>query len=128
MGWLEGKPGESTSFTKTLTAGDASLFAAVTAGMVSAPVADGRLPEFLALTLANTVSSMLAEATGRIFLGMGFDWVHFLCPVYVGDTVAATLTVTERDAVRSRLYAEIRLTNQRQVPVAEALILIKVLS
>ena len=42
-------------------------------------------------------------------MSLGYDKVRFLGPVYIGDTVTLTYTITEVDPVKRRSRSEIKV-------------------
>jgi acyl dehydratase len=53
-------------------------------------------------------------------VSLGYDKVRFLGPVYIGDTVTLTYTITEVDPVKRRSRSEIRIVNQNGALVGVA--------
>ena len=45
-------------------------------------------------------------------VSLGYDKVRFLGPVFIGDTVTLTYTITEVDPVKRRSRSEIKIVNQ----------------
>ena len=48
----------------------------------------------------------------RAAVSLGYDKVRFLGPVFLGDTVTLTYTITEVDPVKRRSRSEIKIVNQ----------------
>jgi acyl dehydratase len=51
-------------------------------------------------------------------VSLGYDRIRFLAPVFIGDTVTVTYTISEVDPPRGRSRAKIEVTNQRGELVA----------
>ena len=118
------KMGDSASFTKTITEADITLFAgysgdfnpahinAVEAekGMFHGRIAHG----MLSAGFISAVLGMYLPGPGTIYMGQE---LRFVRPVYIGDTVTATVTVSERIPEKNRLKLDTVVTNQRGEPV-----------
>lgn len=110
--------GDSASFTKTITEADITLFAgysgdfnpahinAVEAekGMFHGRIAHG----MLSAGFISAVLGMQLPGPGTIYMGQE---LRFVKPVYIGDTVTAT--VVERIPEKNRLKLETIVTNQK---------------
>ncbi|MBQ9989698.1 MAG: MaoC family dehydratase [Lachnospiraceae bacterium] len=112
--------GDSASFSKTVTESDVTLFAGISGdfnpahldaeyaknSMFGQRIAHGMLSAgFISNVLGNQLPGQ-----GTIYLGQE---LKFLKPVFLGDTVTATVTVTERIVEKNRLKLETNVTNQR---------------
>lgn len=118
------KVGDRSSFTKTVTEADITLFAgysgdfnpahinAVEAeqGMFRGRIAHG----MLSAGFISTVLGMQLPGPGTIYMGQE---LRFVKPVYIGDTVTATATVVERNEEKNRLRLETVVINQKGEPV-----------
>lgn len=116
--------GDSSSFTKTVTEADITLYAgysgdfnpahinAVAAenGMFGRRIAHG----MLSAGFISTVLGTQLPGPGTIYMGQE---LRFVKPVFIGDTVTATATVVERNEEKNRLKLETVVTNQDGVPV-----------
>ena len=127
------KIGDTTSFTKTVSESDVYQFAGITGDFSPNHVnkaymeksSYGRLMAHGALIVGfmSTVSTQIiahsreAEETP---VSVGYDKVRFLKPVFLGDTITVTYTVSEIDVVRRRSTAGIEVTNQNDELVAVA--------
>ena len=127
------KIGDTTSFTKTVSASDVYQFAGITGDFSPNHVnkaymeksSYGRLMAHGALIVGfmSTVSTQIiahsreAEETP---VSVGYDKVRFLKPVFLGDTITVAYTVSEIDVVRRRSTAGIEVTNQNDELVAVA--------
>lgn len=111
--------GLSYSLTRTVTQDDIVLYAAVShdtnpahldaeyaAGtMFKAPIAHG----MFTAALISAVLGTRFPGVGTIYLGQD---LQFRRPVYAGDTLTATLTVTARDEAKKRVELETVVVNQ----------------
>lgn len=122
------KVGASATFTKTVSESDVYLYAGITgdfspnhidetymaAGKYGHRIAHGTL----------TVGFMSA-ASARLHLGrtvsLGYDRIRFVGPVFFGDTVTTTYTVSKIDPVKRRVYADVTCVNENGGVVAVAL-------
>ena len=127
------KIGDTTSFTKTVSESDVYQFAGITGDFSPNHVnkaymeksSYGRLMAHGALIVGfmSTVSTQIiahsreAEETP---VSVGYDKVRFLKPVFLGDTITVTYTVSEIDVVRRRSTAGIEVANQNDELVAVA--------
>ena len=111
------KPGDSVSFAKTVGESDVYLFAGITGDFAVNHVNEqymarskyGRRIAHGALLIgyASTCSTLMIEkcngtAGDETAVSLGYDKVRFLGPVYIGDTVTLTYTITEVDPVKRR--------------------------
>ena len=46
-------------------------------------------------------------------VSLGYDKVRFLGPVFIGDTVTLTYTITEVDPLKRRSRSDIKMVNQK---------------
>ncbi len=111
--------GDVSTFTKTVTEGDITLFAgfsgdfnpahinAVEAekGMFGRRIAHG----MLSAGFISTVLGTQLPGPGTIYMGQE---LRFVKPVFIGDTVTAICTVVERNEEKNRLKLETVVENQ----------------
>ncbi len=120
----EWRPGDSASFTKTFTEDDLLLYADVTgdtnplhmdedyarAGRFGQRIVHG----MLVAGLISTVLGTKLPGPGVIYATQSLQFIY---PVFIGDTVTATVTIATYD----RVHGHIRLTttchNQQQQAV-----------
>lgn len=114
------KLGDSAAFTKTVTETDIILYAGVSgdfnpahmdaesakSSMFGQRIAHGMLS---AGFISNVLGTQL-PGPGTIYMGQE---LRFVKPVFIGDTVTATVTVTERIEEKNRLKLDTVVTNQR---------------
>lgn len=112
--------GDSASFTKTITEGDIMLYAGISGdfnpahmdaesakkGMFGQRIAHGMLS---AGFISNVLGNQL-PGPGTIYMGQE---LRFVKPVFIGDTVTATVTVMEKIEEKNRLKLETVVMNQR---------------
>jgi 3-hydroxybutyryl-CoA dehydratase len=130
------KPGDTVSFSKTVSESDVYLFAGITGdlhpnhvdeqAMASTPygkrIAHGAL---LVGYMSNTSTRIVEQAVdlglNETPVSLGYDRVRFLKAVCIGDTITVRYTVAEIDPDKRRSRARIVITNQRgeEVTVAE---------
>jgi acyl dehydratase len=61
----------------------------------------------------STASTLIHQGFGRPLVSLGYDRIRIVAPVFVGDTITVTYTVTATDIERSRTTADCIATNQR---------------
>lgn len=112
--------GDSASFTKTVTETDVIMYAGVSgdfnpahidaehakSSMFGQRIAHGMLS---ASFISNVLGTQL-PGPGTIYMGQE---LRFVKPVYIGDTVTATCTVSERIPEKNRLKLDTVVKNQR---------------
>ena len=115
----EMKIGDSASFTKTVTETDIYLYAGVSGdfnpahinqveaekGMFGRRIAHG----MLSAGFISTVLGTQLPGPGTIYMGQE---LRFTKPVYIGDTITATVTVAEMIPEKNRVKLETVCTNQ----------------
>jgi 3-hydroxybutyryl-CoA dehydratase len=135
MGEFYVKPGDSVSFAKTVGETDIYLFAGITGDFAVNHVNEqymarskyGRRIAHGALLIgfASTCSTMMIEKCrgtegDETPVSLGYDKVRFLGPVYIGDTLTLTYTITEIDLAKRRSRSDIKVVNQRDELVGVA--------
>lgn len=118
--------GQSASLTKTFTEGDVFVFAGFTGDMnpVHIDEAFARTTKFgRRIVHGPYVFTMIGSVLGQQLPGGGSVYVSqtlkFKAPVYIGDTITCTLTVTDKNVERNRLTLSTILTNQDGTVVIE---------
>ena len=113
------KIGDTASFAKTITDFDVKMFAGITGDfnpvhinkefaketMFKDRIAHG----MLVASLFSTVLGTQLPGEGAIYLGQE---LKFTKPVYIEDTITATVTVTEINIEKNRVVLETIATNQ----------------
>ena len=122
------KPGDSVSFAKTVSESDIYLFAGITGDFAVNHVNEqymerskyGRRIAHGALLIgfASTCSTMMIEkcqgtSGDETPVSLGYDKVRFLGPVFIGDTLTLTYTITDIDLAKRRSRSDIKVVNQR---------------
>ena len=116
--------GQSGSFSKTLMQSDAYQFAGIVGDFnpVHMNEVEARNSIFgkqvchgmLTASLISTVIGTVMPGQGSIYLG---QTLKFLKPVFFGDTITATVTVTDIDEEKGILTLKTEETNQNDVLV-----------
>lgn len=115
----EMKIGDSASFSKTITDFDVKMFAGITGDfnpvhinkefaketMFKDRIAHG----MLVASLFSTILGTQLPGEGAIYAGQE---LKFTKPVYLDDTITATVTVSELDVEKNRVTLETIATNQ----------------
>ncbi|MBU1335933.1 MAG: dehydratase [Alphaproteobacteria bacterium] len=133
--------GQSVRFSKTVSESDVYLFAGITGDLAPVHV-NAELMErsaygqriahgALIVGFMSTLSSLMVEqaedshSKGETPVSLGYDRVRFIGPVFFGDTVTLTYTVTAVDAERRRTTADIEAKKQNGETVAVATHILK---
>ncbi|MBO4234979.1 MAG: MaoC family dehydratase [Firmicutes bacterium] len=113
------KIGDSDSFTKTVTEADVVLFAGVTGDLNPAHTDEESAKKsmfgkriahgMLSAGFISAVLGMKIPGPGSIYLSQELKFVK---PVFIGDTVTATATVSEINLEKNRLKLDTTVTNQ----------------
>lgn len=111
--------GDNASFTKTVTESDIILYAGVSgdfnpAHMDAEAAKNSMFGQRIAhgMLSAGFISNVLGNqlpGPGTIYMGQD---LRFLKPVFIGDTVTATVTVSEKNEEKNRLKLDTVVTNQ----------------
>jgi len=120
--------GDQVRFSKTVGESDVYLFAGITGDFAVNHVNEQYMARSkygkriahgaLLIGFASTCSSLMIEqcrgtAGDETPVSLGYDKVRFLGPVYIGDTVTLTYTITEVDLAKRRSRGAIRVVNDR---------------
>ena len=127
--------GDSVRFGKTVSETDVYMFAGITGDFSGNHVDEvymkkskyGRRIAHGALMVGymSTASTMmidraLAKGLDSTPVSLGYDRVRFLAPVFFGDTIRVTYTISEFETERRRSRAKVEVHNQNAVLVAVA--------
>jgi len=132
---MHAQVGDQVRFSKTIAESDVYLFAGITGdfsgnhvnaefmrtSMFGARIAHGAL----LVGFMSTCSTMLIEKNLELGIdstpvSLGYDRMRFVAPVYFGDTITVTYTISQVDMDRRRTTAMIEITNQKGDTVAVA--------
>jgi len=112
--------GDSASFTKTVTECDISLYAGISGDFNSAHIdAESAKKSMFGQRIAHGMLSagFISNVLGNQLPGPGTIYMgqelRFVKPVFIGDTVTATVTVAEKITEKNRLKLKTVVTNQR---------------
>jgi 3-hydroxybutyryl-CoA dehydratase len=118
--------GDSASFSKTVTEYDIYSMAGITGDFNPAhintmyasdtPFAQRIAHGVLAVSLISGVLSTQLPGPGMIMISQVCD---FKRPVFVGDTITATVEVVKKDEAQNRIWLKTDCTNQRGEPVLD---------
>jgi acyl dehydratase len=133
--------GQSVSFSKTVSESDVYLFAGITGDLAPVHVNQAVMEKSaygqriahgaLIVGFMSTLSTLMvaqaenAHSEGETPVALGYDRIRFTGPVFFGDTITLTYTISEVDTVRRRTIADIEGRNQRGEVVAVAIGLLK---
>ena len=114
--------GDSVSFAKTVGESDVYLFAGITGDfspnhvnkevMAATPYKERIAHGVLSVGYASTTSTLMIEKAGATAVSVGYDRIRFVKPIFIGDTVTVTYTISEIDEESMKTRAEIEVTNQ----------------
>ena len=131
--------GNTCSFTKTVSESDVYQFGGITgdfsqmhfneAFMKSTRYGTRIVHGVLAFALGSTASTLIQQKYESTIpsASYGYDHVRFVNPVYFGDTLTATYTVTRVDEAEMKTYADVVITNQDGTVVCVATHILKFL-
>ena len=115
--------GDSVTFSKTVGESDVYLFAGITGDfspnhvnkevMAGTPYKERIAHGVLSIGFASTTSTLMIEKSGGKAVSLGYDHIRFVGPIFIGDTVTVTYTISEIDEENLRTRAEIEIANQR---------------
>lgn len=127
------KIGDTASYTKTLTDSDVVTFAYLSGDHNPVHIDDEAAKESifkqrivhgaLVASLFSTVIGMDLPGKGTIYLQQSSS---FRKPVFLGDTITATVTITQKDETKQRVELSTVATNQRGEIVINGFALVKV--
>ena len=115
--------GDSVTFSKTVGESDVYLFAGITGDfspnhvnkevMAGTPYKERIAHGVLSIGFASTTSTLMIENSGAMAVSLGYDRIRFVGPIFIGDTVTVTYTISEIDEENLRTRADIEVANQR---------------
>ena len=129
------KIGDQATFAKTVAESDVYLFAGIVGDfspihinadyMKSSNFGQRVVHGALTFGLMSTTGTLLAERPevrrpGLQSYSVGYDRLRFIKPVFIGDTITVTDTVSEIDEVKQRVRTIVEARNQHGVVVAAA--------
>ena len=125
--------GDSAQFTKTVSESDVYQFAGITGDFSPNHInkvymensSFGRLMAHGALLVGfmSTVSTMAiahCREADETPVAAGYDKIRFLKPVFLGDTVTTTYTISSIDPEKRKSKAKIEVKNQNEQLIAVA--------
>lgn len=115
--------GQTFMFRRTFTDGDVALFCGVTGDYnpYHQDESFARESWFGRLTIPGLLTgSMLTHIGGLLGFLATEMFFEYLAPVFVGDTILCTVTVTEKDEEKRRVTASAEFMNQDDVEVLRA--------
>ena len=122
---IKPKPGDTVSFSKTISETDVYLFAGITGDFYelhmnkvfaeAAPIGRQIAHGVIAMGLASTVATNIQKkhqywAPAVLY---GYDRVRFIKPIFFGDTLTAHQTVLEFDPATDKMTSQVEVFNQR---------------
>jgi 3-hydroxybutyryl-CoA dehydratase len=114
--------GDSVSFSKTVGESDVYLFAGITGdlnpnhvdeeAMKRTPYKKRIAHGVLSIGFASTASTLMIEKAQATAVSAGYDRIRFIRPIFIGDTITVTYTISEIDREQLRTRADIAVTKQ----------------
>ncbi len=118
--------GDSASFSKTVSESDIYLFAGITGDFNPMHVNEEfskKTPFGSRIAHGGITTSLIAPVLGTMLPGLGTVALETTCkfkaPVYPGDTVTATATVTEKNVEKNQVSMDFTWTKQDGTVVAK---------
>ncbi|HEY9460658.1 MAG TPA: MaoC family dehydratase [Paralcaligenes sp.] len=120
--------GASSQITKTISEADVYMYAGITGDFSPNHVDDvymkaGRYGQRIAH--GTLLMGFMSAASAKLYLGrtvsLGYDHVRFISPVFFGDTITTSYTISKVDYDKKRVHADVRCTNQHGQVVGVAL-------
>ena len=116
--WDDIRVGDQETFAKTVTQTDVTLWVGLTGDMnpvhINEQYASGtrfKGPIVPGLLVAGFISTIMTQLTfGSVYTGQS---LKFLKPVYIGDTITAVGTVTDKLEEKHRVVVKTECFNQR---------------
>jgi acyl dehydratase len=126
--------GETYEFHKTVTDADITLYAGLVGDFhrlhlddeyakqtpYGRRIAHGAMLVGFMSTASTILSDRLEERVPQPNVSLGYNKIRFTAPVFVGDTITTSITVTEKLEDQDRVLCEERCVNQRGEVVAVA--------
>ncbi len=127
--------GDQATFSKTVGETDIYLFAGITGDFSGNHVneeymkrsAYGRriahgvlLVGFMSTTSSLMIDQVERKGIDETPVSLGYDRIRFIKPVFIGDTVTVTYTISKLDPDKRRSHSKIEVVNQDGVTVAVA--------
>jgi acyl dehydratase len=135
MAVMHAKIGDTVTFSKTVGESDVYMFAGLTGdlspnhvdeqfmshSMYGHRIAHGALlVGFMSNTSTRMIEESLKKGIDSTPVSLGYDGIRFLKPVFFGDTITVSYTISEIDEPRRRTLAAIEVKNQHGELVAVA--------
>lgn len=131
--------GNNCTFTKTVSESDVYMFGGITgdfspmhfneAFMKSTQYGTRIVHGVLTFAIGATASTLIQQKYDCPIpsASYGYDHLRFTAPVYFGDTLTATYTVTDTDETEMKTFAELIVANQNGQVVCVARHILKFL-
>jgi acyl dehydratase len=127
------KIGDRVMFSKTVGESDVYLFAGITGDLSGNHVNEEYMRKskfgrriahgaliigFMSTTSTLIIDKCVNQGIDETPVSLGYDRIRFLGPVFIGDTVTVTYTISEIDAVKRQSKSSIEVKNQNGELVA----------
>lgn len=108
--------GDAAEFSKIITEGDVRLFTEVTADVAGTARKPETVPEMLCAGLISTALGSFLPGSGTRYLS---QTLHFRQVALVGDTITASVTVTDKHEISNWVNLKTVCRNQKGDIVAD---------
>ena len=134
--------GKTVNFTKTVGETDVYLFAGITGDFSPNHVNEKYMENtqykkriaqgVLLIGYMSTAVFLMGQKHREICpnvvrVSYGYDRIRFIKPVFIGDTITVNYTISNIDLEEAKIYADVRVINQKEELVAIATHITKVL-
>lgn len=119
--------GRCVTFSKTVSESDVYFFAGITGDFdpvhineeycKTTPYGSRIAHGALIIGYMSAASSLVTQGFGRPVVSLGYDRLRIVAPVFIGDTITVTYTVSSADIERSRILADVVTSNQNGATV-----------
>lgn len=119
--------GDTATFTKTVGESDVYLYAGITADFSPNHINEAEMRKTaygrrmahgaMLIGFMSTTSTMVAERASRdgspeTPVSLGYDRIRFIAPVFIGDTITVTYTVSSIDLEKRRAVSDVKIVNE----------------
>jgi acyl dehydratase len=124
---MHARIGDEVSFSKTVGESDVYMFAGITGDFSGNHVDEEFMKKskygqriahgalligYMSTTSTLMIAKSLEKGIDNTPVSLGYDRIRFLAPVFIGDTVRVTYTISEVDEERRRTRAKVEVRKQ----------------
>jgi 3-hydroxybutyryl-CoA dehydratase len=107
---------DAAEFSKRISEDDVRLFTGATAGAAGTSLKPSAVPDVICAGLISVVLGEFLPGPGMRYLS---QTLHFRQPLFVGDTITAKVTVTDKHEMSNWVHLKTVCTNQKGDIVTE---------